>query len=200
MIVCANSGRTTAQPPTVTDNNSSGVYVQIGTPRTKVTSADSVWVFARTILVPAASSTIFTSTQSGDSGGGLDVFNISGMVRTGANCIRQSGGQSNTAAATPSVVMSFAVLTANPCIGTVFNTTNSSTTTAPPASWTEATDLGYNTPASGLETCFRSSGETNTTIAFTGASASEFCSMIVELDINPIPIPYFTPMPQLLVQ
>jgi hypothetical protein len=110
--------------------------------------------------------------------------------RTAAYALRQTNSQNNAAAGTPSITLGQAVLTGNVVIGAVMNGTNGSTTTAPPTSWTENHDAGYNVPASGLEVCHRASGETNTTIAWTAASASAFGAVVVEIDVSaPVPPP-----------
>lgn len=185
LVICGNSGRTAAQPPTVSCDVQGITFTRFtGTnpTYTKNTSADSGWIFIADSFCTAASSTIVTMTQSGDTGGGLAVYRVSGMFRAGTGAIRQCGVQNNAAAGTPSITMAGAILTGNPVFGWVHNGTNGSTTTAPPTSWTENADSGYNTPANGRETCHRASGETLTTIAWTGASASAFGSILVELD------------------
>ena len=124
------------------------------------------------------------------------------MFRAGTGAIRQCGKQDNAAAGTPSITMAGACLTGNPCFGFVMNGTNSTTTTAAPTSWTENFDNGYTVPANGAETCHRASGNTLTTIAWTGASASAFGSILVELDgstvtpggpVGPLPYPQILP-------
>lgn len=190
VIICANTGRTTAQPPTVTDNNTGGhgTYAQIVS-STKNTSADSMWIFIRVDTITSATSTIFTATQSGDTGGGLQVFKVTGMSIAGAKAARASGSQSNQAGSTtPAPAFPQAALTANACLGAVFNGTNPATLTAP-AGWTESQDVGYITPTTGLETAFRSSGVTLTTITW-GSATTVYCDVIVELDTKvPIIVP-----------
>jgi hypothetical protein len=114
----------------------------------------------------------------------LAVLSVAGMSIAGSGVLRQTAKQDNAAAGTPSITMGGACLTGNPAIGLVFNGTNGSTTTAPPTSWTESYDQGYNVPASGIEVCWRASGNTLTTIPWTGASASAFGSVAVELDAS----------------
>jgi hypothetical protein len=202
VIICANTGRTTAQAPAVTDNNSDGFGTTPGYTNctalasTKATSADSMWVFVRNALIGSGTSTTFTFAPAGgaDSGGGLQVFRVSGMSIVGQGAIRGGGIQSNQAAAgTPTPVLlarlgtsyvgTQAALTANCGIGAVFNATNPATMTAP-ASWTESQDVGYATPTTGLETAFRNSGITISSIAWGGTSGSAFCSVAIELDIS----------------
>lgn len=189
VIVCANSGRTSAQAPTLTDNNSSGTYTQVKA-ATKNTSADSMWVFVRTAVIPAASSTTFTFAPSGgaDSGGGLAVYRVTNNTGTGASAVRQSGSQDNQSAATPSITLSSPIVWDHAVIGGVFTGTNGSANSAPPSGFTEDVDQGYNTPASGLEAVSFGGGTQASTIAWTAATPSAFCSILVELQ-GPLAVP-----------
>lgn len=185
VVIAANSGRTVTQPPTITDNNSSGTYAQLSTTATRATNVDSMWAFVRTSLIGSATSTIFTMTPTAtDTGGGFIVYSLTLMARVGTDALRQGGKQDNIASGTPSVTMGSAILTANPVVGAVMTGTNGTTNSAPPTGFTEAADLGYNTPPSGFESVFRSSGETRTTVPWTAASPSAFCSMLLELDTS----------------
>ena len=187
VVVCATSGVTTA--PTVTDDNSSGTYANI-TGALNNTSVDKMWLFVRTALVPATLSTIITMTSGGaDTGGGLVVYRLTGMSRTGASAVRQSAIQQNIAAATPAPVFGSAALTGNSCIGAVLNLTNPATMT-PTASpvWTEKHDLGYITPTTGLETQTIDSGFTGTTVTWGSASATQFGSLIAEMDSSAVAV------------
>ena len=169
----------------MTDNNSggAGTYVQVDVDRTGFSTAGVLTVWVRTALITSATSTVFTATQPSSTGGGLDVFRISGMTKTGAAAVRQSAGQSTgTSGTTPAPVLGAAALTANPLIGAVCCGTNASTNLTPRTGWTEATDLGYNTPATGMETMFRSSGETGTTQTWGSTAPSAFASVVVEFD------------------
>lgn len=195
VIMCANSGRTTAQFPTITDNNSDGrgTYTRVSSAdATKNTSADSMWLFIRNALIGSATSTVFTMTQASDSGGGFVIYEVSAMSIVGLSAVRRTGVssynvgvQNNQAAATPAPALPTAALTGNPVIGMIFNGTSPAGLT-PPASWTESPtpDLGYTVPAAGLENVRRDSGFTGTTVTWGGASASAFCSMVAELDTS----------------
>jgi hypothetical protein len=199
VIIAAHTGRTTAQFPAITDNNSDGFGTTPGYSRvtgldsTKATNVDSMWVFIRNRLIGSATSTTFTDTIASDSGGGLQVFRISGMSIVGVGAIRGGGVQNNTAAATPAPVLLRRVgttfsgtqvaLTANAMLGAIFNATNPATMTQR-ASWSEANDTGYTVPTTGIETAFRNSGETASTQTWGSASASAFCSVALELDIS----------------
>jgi hypothetical protein len=148
------------------------------------TSADAFYVYVSDQLVSSATSQTVTINGTG-SGSIISVYRITGVTRTGASAVKQQGGQSNqTAATTPAPAFPGAALTTNGCIGAIANATNTATMTAP-ASWTESQDTGYTTGAiTGLETAFRNSGETGTTITWGSTSASIFASIILELDIT----------------
>ena len=155
-------------------------------------SAASFYVFVANALVSAASSQTVQIESGGDAGAGsnISVLRVSGMVRVGLAAIRQSAGQSNTAAGTPAPSFGAAALTANACLGAIANATNPAGLVQP-ASWSESSDTGYTTgQVNGIETAFRNSGETGTTITWGGASASAFASLVVELDTS---IPPFNP-------
>jgi hypothetical protein len=184
VVVAATSGLaggTTA----VTDNNAdgNGTYTQVDVDRTGFSTTGVLTFWVRNALIGSATSTVVTAAQVGSSGGGLDVFRVSGMSLTGSAAVRQSSGQSSGAsAATPAPVMGAACLTQNPVIGAVCCGTNATTNFTPRTGYTEASDVGYNTPATGLETMFRNSGETGTTLTWGSAAPSIFADIVVELD------------------
>lgn len=195
IVVCANSGRTTAQAPTVTDNFAGGTYTQVAS-CTKNASADSMWVFVRDNIVwmdfLVTTSVVITMTPvATDTGGGLACLSLSGAYRTGAGAVRQVGTQNNVASGTPTVAMpSGAMLATNFVFGAVMTGSNVTTNVAQPALWNEDTDLGYNTPATGLEVAYRASeGDTSSTVTWGGAAASAFCSVAVELWGLPAALP-----------
>lgn len=157
--------------------------------RTELYAASSAifGVFVSDNLVTSATSQTVTIGSGTDNGLGsiISVYSVSGMTRSGAVAIRQQGGQSNgTTGTTPAPAFAGAALTTNCCIGAVANSTNPATLTAP-ASWSESQDVGYSTGAvNGMETAFRNSGETGTTITWGGTSPSAFASLIIELDAS----------------
>lgn len=156
------------------------------------TSTCHVGVFVADALTVNTTSRAVTIASGADPGAGsnIAVYTVSGMSNVGAAAVRQSGGQTNQAAATPAPAFGVAALTTNPVLGCIYNGTNPAGLT-PPGSWTESAraDTGYTTgQVSGIETCYRDSGETGTTITWGGASATLFASVIVELDAS-VPIP-----------
>lgn len=199
IIVIAGSSGLAGGTTNVTDNNTDGFgttpgYTQIDVDRTGFSTTGVLTMWVRNRLIRSATSTVFTAAQVGSTGGGLQVCRISGMSIVGLGAIRGSGGQSaGGAAATPAPVLlrrvgttfsgTQAALTDNLCIGAVCNGTAAPIITAP-GSWTEAIDLSYNTPTTALETAFRNSGETGSTITWGSASGTAFASMVIELDAS----------------
>lgn len=186
-VVTAQTGNTSDNAPTDDNADGLGTYTAVQT-NVKVASADKIKVWIRDAFIGSATSTIVTIAPGASSGGGLRSLKVTGMPagRVGATAARQAGGQSNTAAATPAPAFPGVALTANACFGAVFNGDNPAGMT-PPSSWTENGDIGYNTPTTGLEIARRDSGETGSTITWGSASATEFASVIVELDTSAIP-------------
>jgi hypothetical protein len=192
IIVTAHTGNTAATAPT---DNQSGTYSIIAGPFTKASAADTIYIWARTALTPASSSTVFTHAPGTTTGGGLVVLEASGMSRTGASAARQAAGQSNQASlGTPAPVFGSAVLTGNPVIGAVFNGANPANITQR-GGFTEQFDNGYATPTTGLEVISRDSGETGTTMTWGSSSSTAFASIVVELDSSALPLapPPFDP-------
>lgn len=185
VVITCNSGRTTAQSGTLSDNQGSGhasSYAQINS-FTKKTSADSMWAYVRGDTIRAASSTTWTFTPTAtDTGGGLQVFKITGMSVAGLAAIRQSAIVSNQASGSaPAPALDVVALTGNALIGAMMNATSPAGMTQP-TGFTESVDTGWSTPTEGVETCFASSGITASTITWGSSSASAFGALVLELD------------------
>lgn len=187
LIVCyvfsaAVAGGATA----VSDNNSggAGTYVQVDVDRTAGTNiVQCAWV--RTALIGSATSTTFSYTAAGSTGGGIWVVRISGMTKTGATAVRSSGGQSlGTTGTTPAPVLSLTPLTTNPIIIGLHNNTNGTANQTVRAGYTEAFDLGHSAPVAGAAGQFLSSGETSATLTFGGTTPSAFSTLALELDAS----------------
>lgn len=155
----------------------------------KATSADTLYLFVANQLVTAASAQTVTFDCTGDNATGavVNVAAIAGMARTGASAVRQSGVQSNgAAAATPTVALGAAALTGNVMFGLVGNATSPATMTAP-SGWTEQNDTGYSTPTTGSEYATRNSGFTGSSVAWGSTSASAFGAIAAEFDTTALP-------------
>ena len=108
IIVFAGTSGLAGGTINVTDNNSggAGTYQQIHTDFTGFSTTGVLTAWVRTALIRSASSTTFTATQTGSSGGGLIVYRIAGMSIVGLGAIRGAGGQSaGTLGTTPAPVL-----------------------------------------------------------------------------------------------
>lgn len=187
IVVIAVSTGLASGTTAVTDDQG-GTYTQVDVDRTGFSTTGGLTAWIRNGLISNAVQHIVTAAQAGSTGGGLCVLQVSGMSYYGAAALRSSGGQSTgTAGTTPAPVLSNTPLTTNPIILSVANGTNSTTTVTQRTSFTEACDLGYNTPATGFEVCWRASGETTATQTLGSTTASAFASIALELDASTPP-------------
>lgn len=147
----------------------------------------AIWLLVADRLIAGGediSQTVTIDTAPAGNGSVISVFSVSGMSNVGLSAVRQSAEQTGGGVgATPAPAFSGAALTTNPVLGIVMNTTNPAGLTAP-SGWTEPAggDTGYSSPTTGCEVCFRSSGETGTTITWGSTSATAFSAGIMELD------------------
>lgn len=188
VALVANTGSTAV--PVLSDNQG-GVWEQVLF-KLFDNNNSGIGVWVRTKPVAVGASTIVTMTPGATTGGGLDVIAISGVLRAGMAAIR-SLGFSTAISGTPAPVLSKTPLIENMIIGVVSNGTNPATI-APRAGFTERQNLGYQTPASGLETMTRNSGETTATQTWGGPANSPFGAVVVEIDVSP-PDAFYYPNP-----
>ena len=109
-----------------------------------------IWI--RNSLIGSASSTVFTEAPGTTTGGGLAVYSVKGMTKTGASAALQNAAQANQAAnATPAPALTNNVTSPNPVITAVFNTANS-LTSAPvvPIGFYTGNKNVYSTPSTTL--------------------------------------------------
>ncbi len=182
LIVQTYDSGTTAN--SVVTDNQGGTYTRIAS-ALKNTSADIMGFYIRDQLISNTNIHTVQSAPGATTGGGLEVWEYSGITRTGASAARQSAKQENQASGTPAPAFGVACLTGNPTIGGVMNGANPATMTEP-TGWTENRDTGYNNPTTGFEGVRRDSGFTGTTVTWGSSSASAFCSLIVELDTSAV--------------
>jgi hypothetical protein len=146
---------------------------------TKNSGADTVYIFYASAT--AATSTTPVYTISGNStGSAMSVYRITGLDSQVQPYIRQFKSATGTAA-NPAVTMDTAILTGNGVIGIATNTTSSATQWTAPGSWSEMHETNYSSPATSLETAYRASGETGTTITWTNANTTAWAVMVIEL-------------------
>ncbi len=152
------------------------------------TSLDTTYLFISRGLAAATSMTV-TFDCAGDASTGviIEVASVSSMSRTGAAAAKQTAKSENQASGgTPAATFAASVLTGNPTLGMVGNSTNIAGLTAP-TSWSELADTGYGVPTTGAEYVSRDSGFTGTTITWGSTSGSAFGVLIVELDTSSLP-------------
>jgi hypothetical protein len=185
VVVTSHTGNTSSAAPTDNNSDGLGVYTQVlAAACQKASSADTVRVWIRRALIGSATSMVITHAPGTTSGGGITTFRLTGMTRVGYQAFRQAAVQNNQSAATPAPAFAVAALTGNPCLSFVFNATNPPAQTAT-AGWTRVTtEGGYAVPATGATAQWIASGFTGTTVTWGAASASAFCSNVIEFDAS----------------
>lgn len=138
-------------------------------------TADSIHVWYTE--APAVASTIITVSFVGGTGFLGEVFEVPYGTFGQVNA---SAGASTT---TPAVTMSGAFSTSNAGVCFLFNGQTPGAMTAP-ADWTESNDVGHLSPSRGMETAFRNSGETGSTITWGSNSADRWRAIVVEIVDN----------------
>jgi hypothetical protein len=141
----------------------------------------------RNALVGSASSTTFTVTNTGDTGGGLTVLRFSGMSRVGVDAVLQNIGQSTQTENPPSIAFGAATNTNNPIILAVMGEDNPPALT-PPTGFTEADDTGWGSPTTGIEVCWDDAGNTASSYAWTGGALTDHNEIAIELDTSAAPV------------
>lgn len=192
VVVHGMSGQAGADDSVITDDNSGGTYTKYNAAPLSSGGGTqgALWISVRDSLIASATSTIFTATNSGDTGGGLTVLKVTGMTYAGAQAVRQVTGESSQTENPPSIDFSTNTLTGNPIILGCFAEDNPAGIT-PPTGFTEHTDTGWATPTSGVEVCSVDSGQTSSSYGWTGGAATDHNEVGIELHAggvnNPIP-------------
>lgn len=189
VVVHGISGWASGDDSVITDDNSggAGTYDRIGTATVPMSTGGgtscALWISIRTALISSATSTVFTATNTGDTGGGLTVLRFSGMARTGINAVRQSTRESSATENPPTIAFGMPLLTGNPVVLGVMGEDNPAALT-PPAGFTEADDTGWNSPTTGVEVCWDDAGQTTDTLAWSGGALTDHNEVGIELDIS----------------
>lgn len=211
VVIHGISGWASGDDSTITDNNSdgNGTYHKIGTASSPVSTgggtACALWISVRNSPIGSASSTTFTATNTGDTGGGLTVLRFSGMNRFGSLAVKQSIGESTATESPPTITFGATTLTGNPVVLAVMGEDNPAAVT-PPTGFTEADDTGWATPTTGVEVCWDDSGNTATLFSWSGGALTDHNEVGIELDasgpsltpgLGALTITGFAPTPQL---
>lgn len=193
VVVHGMSGWASGDDSTITDNNAGGggTYTKLGTATAPLSTGGgtggALWISVRNALVTSATSTTFTATITGDTGGGLTVLRFSGMTRTGSSAIKQSIGESNQTENPPTITFGATTLTGNPVVLAVLGEDNPAGVT-PPTGFTEAVDTGWATPTTGIEVCWDDAGNTATLFSWSGGALIDHNDGGIELDTTAAPL------------
>lgn len=136
---------------------------------------------ARTVSVAISGLSGATPT-----GCNISVERVSGMTLTGSSAILQHAVASSNTSGTPAPAFASAALTTSVCVGCVGQATNPAAMTAP-SGWTNDANIGYASPATGLNACHINSGFTGTTVTWGSSSSTQWSAVIVELDTTSTP-------------
>lgn len=192
VVIHGMSGWASGDDSVVTDNNAGGggTYHRIGTATAPMSqgggTAGALWISIRNALISSATSTTFTVTNTGDTGGGLTVLRFSGMSRVGSQAVKQSVGEDNQTENPPTITFGATTGTNNPVILACFGEDNPASLT-PPTGFTEAEDTGYATPTSGVQICWDDAGNTATLFSWSGGALIDHNEVGLELDTTAAP-------------
>lgn len=199
VVVHANSGFVVGDSDVITDNNAdgNGTYTAIGASNPIARgggTGGALWISVRNSLIGSATSTVFTETDTGLTGGGLTVLRVSGMTRTGASAVLQSVGEDTQTESPVVITFPSATNTNNPIILGCMGEDNPAAL-GPPTGFTETTDTGWGTPTSGIHVCFVNSGQTASVYTYTSGAFTDHCEAGIELDTSAVaadnPFPFF---------
>lgn len=192
VVVHGMSGWASGDNSTITDNNADGLgtYHRIGTATVPMSqgggTGGALWISIRNALVGSATSTTFTCTNTGDTGGGLTVLRFSGMTRVGSQAIKQSKGEDTQTENPPTLTFGATTNTNNPIVLAVLGEDNPAAVT-PPTGFTEADDTGWATPTTGIEVCWDDAGNTATLFSWSGGALTDHNEVGLELDTTAPP-------------
>lgn len=145
-----------------------------------VGGTSTIYVFMAYATAGTSTTPTFSCTDDAATACFIQCFNISGTGGGGSVYVRQF--KSATGSGTnPAVTMDAAILTGNPVLGCAANFLNNSAQFTAPTSWTEGGEASTATTTATLETAYRNSGETGTTITWTNANALPWGAVVVEL-------------------
>lgn len=182
-LVTAHTGNTSSTPPT---DDQGGTYYEAES-AVKVVGADTLKIWVRNSRIASAVSTVFTHSPGVSTGGGLAVIKSTGMLRVGANAVRQGGNVDNQISTTPPNVAPGSLFDpANTIIAAMFNAGAG----IPPATgFTELFDVNYATPNAYLEVQVKDGSLSGSGITWGANSATNYCAAGIELDITSGAIP-----------
>lgn len=145
---------------------------------TKNAAADfvSVWYAHATAATSTTPSYLPAAAATGCI---ISCVRVTGQEGTNVPYIRQSASRTGTGA-NPTLVFDAAPLTGNGILAFAGNQTNNTTQWTAPASFTEISEVAYNTPANSTETVSRATGQTNATLTWTNANTTGWWNIGLE--------------------
>lgn len=195
VVVHGMSGWASGDDSVITDNNSDGLgtYTRIGTAAVPLSTgggtAGALWFSVRNALIGSASSTVFTATVSGDTGGGLTVLRFSGMTRTGPLAIRQSKGDDNNTESPPTITLPGDTITGNPIVLAIMGEDNPVGVTVPgSAGFTLADDTGWSVPTTGIQVAWTNDYGAVSLFLWTGGALTDHNEFVVELNASAVSV------------
>lgn len=181
LIAIAHTGDASWSNPTDDNPDGLGTYTIIGSIVGNSTSALAVYV--RNAAIGSASITTFTAPDPGsDTGGGLSVIKVTGMSNYGIGAVRQSKSANIVTAPGSTGTWSSAKLTQNPVIGVLVSTTTG--TADPTTGYTELSQVQYASPFSQIEVQSIDSGDTSSTMLWTGDVATSMTGQVMGIELN----------------
>jgi hypothetical protein len=192
VVMHGMSGWVSGDDSVVTDNNADGLgtYHRLGTATVPLSNgggtAGALWISVRNALIGSATSTTFTVTNTGDTGGGLTVLRFSGMSRVGAQAVLQSIGESNATENPPTITFGATTLTGNPVVLGIMGEDNPPGLTQP-TGFTIADATGWATPTTGIQVCWDDAGNTATLFSWSGGALTDHNEVGLELDTSAAP-------------
>ncbi len=156
---------------------------------TKNGGLDTIYVFWAYAATATSVTPTFACTADAATGCLISVYRLTALDNQTAPYIRQMKS-AIASTANPSVTMDAAVLVGNGVIGFGGNGTNSSTQWTAPTRWTELHENTFATPSNSIETAYRASGETATTITWTNANVTAWGVMVIEFYVGGTVRPY----------
>lgn len=131
---------------------------------------------------PGSGGVTFDCTVDDANGADIAIVQCTGVDLT--DFFVKMGTQQLSVAGTPTPAFGSATASDATVIGFVGNNSNPAGMT-PPSGYTELSDIGFNTPSSGLETCFHTSPGAVTTVTWGSTTATAGAAAVCEVKLGP---------------
>ena len=191
VVIHGISGWASGDNSVITDDNADGLgtYTRYGTATAPLSTgggtACALWISVRDALIGSATSTTFTATNTGDTGGGLTVIAYSGMPRVGASAVKQTIGESSASENPPTITFGATTLTENPVILAIMGEDNPPGLTQP-TGFDNILESGWGAPTTGIHVSLDDSGNAATLFSWTGGALTDHNEVGIELDTSAV--------------